>query len=112
VVAGEVSPPGGQQVGAGRGLAGERIAHQRPGVARGVEWTSLAMLVVGIVEPEEVEETPVKQRSLRFVDLATVLDEPVERLLEVLKTAIANGLVPVALHSQLDIIKERFAELV
>jgi hypothetical protein len=37
VVAGEVSPPGGQQVGAGRGLAGERIAHQRPGVARGVD---------------------------------------------------------------------------
>lgn len=83
---------------------------QRAGMPEAV-FFGLAMQEVGIVEPEGVGKTQSDQRSLPLIDLPTVLEQPLESLLEILKSAIEKRLIPIELNHQLHIIEKRFSEL-
>lgn len=89
-------------------LADDARLEQRTGMPKAV-FFGLAMLKVGIVEPEEGAEKD--KRSLPVIDLPTVLEEPVEGLIDALQTAIEDQLIPLELHKQLDKIEESFIEL-
>ncbi|MCC5907083.1 MAG: ribosomal protein L7/L12 [Balneolaceae bacterium] len=91
-------------------LADDARLAQRTGMPEAV-FFGLGMLEVGVVKTEEVEGARKDQQSLPFVDLPTVLEEPVENLIKILKTAIENRLIPVGMRNQLDKIEERFADL-
>ena len=91
-------------------LADDARLAERTGMPQAV-FFGLAVLRVGVIEPEEVEGAHTDQRRLPVVDLATVLEEPVKALLKALKSAIEKRLVPIGLNDQLDIIEERFSEL-
>src|SRR5690606_7628041 len=84
---------------------------QKTGIPNAI-FFGLGMNEVGILQPEEFERIVSEPRSEPLIDLLTVLELPVKKLIQTLQIAIKNGQIPASITKKLENIGKRFSELI